>query len=714
MSDINEKTGTAPDSGYQSDSVSTKSPLLYESESSESSDTEDDEPKVKKTQYKEVEVGVWTVYFPVVNAWAKRLPRLAFIRRIQGVIKGLPIVWNFLLENLALGPAMFITHFVATILTSLIASTKLYNNMKILELVEAPGNDHALNRKKFEYAVTRYFVAFAAEWAVKKINSRNEPILKQRITLHFKTRLLAAQSRLDYATSEDSTIRAKFDRASGYSASAWAIIENVSNFVSMAVELISQTSVMIQVMRSRQDSWLFFIVCMARSLFMELAWRIEGTTFYTRVTDLRWLRMESLFEMGTSSEYKQDMLGDNLQEYINAEYKKKVDELGDTRGDNPESQWYSRNLFSLSELDGAVDSIPMIMFAWSAIHGSKNFGLSSLMLIQQATSSLQSTLTSIWYRGSDLMMVIANIVSLSEALSSKPGMPDGEVLYPEEKNVDQKGMSIEFRSVGFSYPGSSRQILKNMSFRIAPGQLCVIVGENGCGKSTTISLISRLYDCTSGEILVDDRPLHDFKMSSVRDATCVMYQNYTHYPLSIGENILLGRPDSKTPQEDMEVAAKKAGAHKFIQKLPDKFDTDLAYNYTGYSSGWYDEEENPFRSLIDSQFKTKLSGGEWRRLALAKTYMRYSDRVKLLCYDEPSASLDPKAEFRTFERIRSLQGQKTMIFITHRFGHLTKHANLILYMQDGAIIEQGTHKELMALDGEYAKMYNVQSQAFLP
>ncbi|KAG8699795.1 hypothetical protein FRC08_005099 [Ceratobasidium sp. 394] len=470
---------------------------------------------------------------------------------------------------------------------------------------------------------------------------------------------------------------------------------------------------MIQVIKSRQDSWLFFGICTARALFSEFAWRFRGTAYYTQITDLRWLRMESLFSIGTANEYKQDMLGDNLEEYLNTEYKKKVDELGDTRGDNPESQLLGEGFLSLSELDNVLDSLPMLVFAWGAIHGPGSSGLSSLMLIQQAISSLQSTFSRIWHSGNDLMMLVTNIVSLSEALNSKPGMPDGEMIYPEEKNADQKGMSIEFRSVGFSYPGSKREILKNMSFRIAPGQLCVIVGENGCGKSTTISLISRLYDCTSGEILIDGRPLHDFKVSSVRDATCVMYQNYSRYPLTIGENILLGRPDSKTPQEDMEAAAKKAGAYSFISKLPGKFETDLSYNYSGYASSYYEgEQENPFRELIDAQFITRVSGGEWRRLALAKTYMRYSDRVKLLCYDEPSASLDPKAEFRTFERIRGLQGEKTMIFITHRFGHLTKHANLILYMQDGAILEQGTHKELMALDGEYAKMYNVQSQAF--
>ncbi|KAG8748266.1 hypothetical protein FRC10_007656 [Ceratobasidium sp. 414] len=583
MSDTDEKSGAIKDSGYHSDSVSAKSPLLDEATSSESSDTEDDEPNDTKTQYHEVKAGVWTVYYIIGNVWANQLPDLNPIPQMQSVIRGLPIVWNFLLENLALGPAMFITYFLATTLSSLISSTKLYNSMMILELIESPGKDHALNLQKFEYVVTRYLLAFVADWAIKKI-------------------------KLDYSTSEDPTVQNRFGRAEGYSSSAWAIIENVSNFVSIAVEFIGQTSVMIQVIKSRRDSWLFFGICMARALFSEFTSRFRGTEYYTRITDPGWLRMESLFKIGTTNEYKQDMLGDNLEGYLNTEYKKKVNELGDTRGDSPESQWLGERFLSVNELDDALESVPMLVFAWGAIRGSGSSGLSSLMLIQQATSSLQSTFSRIWHSGNSLMKLVTNIVSLSEALESKPGMPDGEVIYPEEKYADQKGMSIEFKSESPYNKAISR-----------------------CGKSTTVSLISRLYDCTSGEILIDGRPLRDFKMSGVRDATCVMYQSYSQYPLTIGENILLGRPDSKTPQEDMEAAAKKAGAYNFISKLPQKFETDLSYNYSGYSSGWYEEgEENPFQKLIDAQFKTRVSGGEWRRLAVREPGWTVMGRTMLM------------------------------------------------------------------------------------
>ncbi|KAG8727930.1 hypothetical protein FRC12_022140 [Ceratobasidium sp. 428] len=318
MSDVDEKAGTAQDSGYQSDSVPAKSPFLYET-SSESSDSDDDEPKdtKPKPRFQEVKVGVWTVYYAIGSVWASQLPRFDPVRRTQAAIKGLPIVRNFVLENFALGPSLFIIYFVATVLSSLLASTKLYNNMKILELIENPGKDHTLNRRIFERVVTRYLLAFVADWAVKKINARSEPVLRQRITLHFKTRLLAAQSRLDYTTFEDPTVQAKFNRAEGYSSSAWSIVESISGSISMAVELISQASVMTQVVNSRQDSWLFFAICTTRSLFSEFAWRFESTAFYTRITDSRWLRMESLFNMGTSGEYKQETLGDNLDEYIN-------------------------------------------------------------------------------------------------------------------------------------------------------------------------------------------------------------------------------------------------------------------------------------------------------------------------------------------------------------------------------------------------------------
>ncbi|CAE6516946.1 unnamed protein product, partial [Rhizoctonia solani] len=317
--------------------------------------------------------------------------------------------------------------------------------------------------------------------------------------------------------------------------------------------------------------------------------------------------------------------------------------------------------------------------------------------MQQATGSLQQTLLGIIYGGTNIAGLFKNIMSLYDVLEIKPTMVDGHIPYPEEEFKDQKGMAIEFKSVNFQYPSTDKVVLKDMSFSIGPGQLCVVVGENGCGKSTTINLITRMYDSTSGEVLVDGRPLKDFKLSSYRATTSVMYQDYQHLPLTIYENILLGRPDCENSKEAVEEAARLGGAFDFVQKLPLKFETNLEPQQTGYAITWQDDNDT-YQKFFDSQKATKLSGGEWQRLALSKSFMKNSGKVRLLCYDEPSASLDPKAEFEMFERLRELRGGKTMIFVTHRFGHLTRHADLILYVKEGSIIEKGNHKQLLDLD----------------
>ncbi|CUA73210.1 ATP-binding cassette, subfamily C, bacterial [Rhizoctonia solani] len=286
-------------------------------------------------------------------------------------------------------------------------------------------------------------------------------------------------------------------------------------------------------------------------------------------------------------------------------------------------------------------------------------------------------------------------------------------MWSSDEGLFGSGMDIEFKDVSFGYPSAPNKVLNSLSFKIEPGQLCVIVGENGCGKSTTINLINRLYDCNSGEIRIDDRPIRDYKVSTLRAAANIMYQDYNHFPFTIKENILMGRPDSDNADIDIENAAKLGGAYGFIQKLPMGFETNLEPKTRGYASiACSESDREKFKSIEETDKPAKLSGGEWQRLAISRTFMKNSERTRLLCYDEPSASLDPKAEADMFERLRNLRGEKTMIFVTHRFGHLTKHADLIIYISEGSAIEQGTHKSLLAQGGEYAKMYNIQSEAF--
>ncbi|KAG9098266.1 hypothetical protein FS749_004253 [Ceratobasidium sp. UAMH 11750] len=515
---------------------------------------------------------------------------------------------------------------------------------------------------------------------------------------------------------ENPDIKSKTSRVSSYYGSAWTILEGIVELISIAAEISGQVSVMTQVVKAHEHAGLFVLLIMARPLAVQLMQRSREGSYYCMVTDLRWLRMDALFDLGTNADYKKEVIADNLEGYINSQYDKDMKDLGDTPTQDPYEQISNRSLFTYGDFDALFDSLPLFVYAWGSLHGGNQNSLSSLVLMQQAANSLQGTFWRVMYSGRNMTNLFKNALALYEVLELKPAMVDGTVVYPEEKHKDRKGTSIEFKSVNFQYPMTDKMVLKDMSFSIKSGQLCVIVGENGCGKSTTINMITRMYDCTSGEVLVDGRPIGDYVMSSFRAATSVMYQDYHHLPLSIGQNILLGRPDCENPTEAVEDAAKLGGAFDFIQKLPQKFNTNLKPNNNGYSNTSYgedDDDETIYQKFIDAQKETKLSGGEWQRLALSKTFMKNSDKVRLLCYDEPSASLDPKAEYEMFERLRNLRGDKTMIFVTHRFGHLTKYADLILYVKEGSIVEKGTHRELLAMGGEYAKMYKIQSQAFV-
>ncbi|KAG8734295.1 hypothetical protein FRC10_011799 [Ceratobasidium sp. 414] len=209
---------------------------------------------------------------------------------------------------------------------------------------------------------------------------------------------------------------------------------------------------------------------------------------------------------------------------------------------------------------------------------------------------------------------------------------------------------------------SSEERVERSEFHDPPWAVGVIVEmiqgplrDTGCGKSTAVQLLTRLYDVTSGDILVDERSRREFKVGDVRSAVSIMYQKYKHLPLTVYENILLGRSDAAEPREEVENATKLGGACDIVQKkLTLRFETNLEPRNTGYSrAGWRLSYNKAFEGLVEAQKPTQLSGGEWQRLALSKSFMENINQVRLLYYDEPSASLDSKVEQGTYARVMS-------------------------------------------------------------
>jgi len=376
-----------------------------------------------------------------------------------------------------------------------------------------------------------------------------------------------------------------------------------------------------------------------------------------------------------------------------------------------------------------VNYLRQIIFALRAIQrpASIPVSLASLNLIQQSTQRFGITIYFFVSQFGSIADQLATVRKLYDISNIPNRVEDGNVPFPEDTQKIKMGVGVEFRNVSFRYPGTERYVVQNVSFKLSPGQLCVIVGSNGSGKSTILKLIVRLYDIDEGEILIDGKDIRTLKLADLRQAISVLFQDYTLFPLSIRDNIALGNPADAANDDHIRLAAKLGGAEEFIDRLPEGFDAYLDRPVNDYYSGLPEGTMKLFGREVDftamrrlggmkSQSK-ELSGGQMQRLAVARTFMRSvvsaESSVGLLLFDEPSASLDPTAEHELFARLRELRGNKTMLFSSHRFGNLTRHADIILYMNDSVIMEAGTHEELLKRDGEYARIWKLQAQAFL-
>jgi ATP-binding cassette subfamily B protein len=249
----------------------------------------------------------------------------------------------------------------------------------------------------------------------------------------------------------------------------------------------------------------------------------------------------------------------------------------------------------------------------------------------------------------------------------------------------QKG--IEFRHVSYQYPDREVPALDDVSFTIEPGQTVALVGRNGAGKSTIVKLLGRLYDPDEGQILIDGHDVREYDPQELRREFGVMFQDFAAYQVSAGENIGVGNVERSTDDAAIVSAAERAGADDVVRKLPDSYDTTLGK--------WFEGGH-------------QLSGGEWQKIALARAFMR---DAQILILDEPTAALDAQAEHDLFARIKDLTQGKMALYISHRFSTV-RMADRILFLENGRLVEQGTHDELMLQGGRYADLFDLQAASY--
>jgi len=245
--------------------------------------------------------------------------------------------------------------------------------------------------------------------------------------------------------------------------------------------------------------------------------------------------------------------------------------------------------------------------------------------------------------------------------------------------VPESVRRIEFDDVSFSYPGSSELALKNVSLTLSAGESCLLIGANGAGKTTLIKLLIRLYEPTSGRILINGVDVREYGVDSLRRVVGVIFQNYLPFAFTARENIGIGAPEIMEDMQSVVAAARRAKADEFLERLPAQYDTCLSKLFTG---------------------GTELSGGQWQRVCLARLFMK---NPSVFVLDEPTASLDIETEAHILNEIAHLAKDRLCILISHRMFRpgLADH---IIVLSRGTVLEEGTYDDLVTRNGEFARL----------
>src|ERR1022692_2066121 len=273
---------------------------------------------------------------------------------------------------------------------------------------------------------------------------------------------------------------------------------------------------------------------------------------------------------------------------------------------------------------------------------------------------------------------------LFEFFAMQPTIGAASHAIPAPRPIRQ---GFEFRHVGFAYAGSDRMVIQNINFILHPDEKLALIGENGAGKTTLVKLLARLYDPTEGQILLDGTDLREYDVEDLRREIGVIFQDYMRYDLLVRENIGFGKVDSLGDRSRVESAAVNSLARSVIDRLPNGYDQMVGRRFEG---------------------GVDLSGGEWQKFALARAYMR---DAQLLILDEPTATLDARAEYEVFQRFAELSRARMAVLISHRFSTV-RMADRILVLADGSIQEQGTHEQLLSLGGRYAELFELQAAGY--
>ena len=504
----------------------------------------------------------------------------------------------------------------------------------------------------------------------------SDSLLANRYTQYVSVRVMEQAARLDLTTYENPVFYDRLERARVQATDRLAMIQQLGRLFQQVI-----TTLVFSAALAVASPWLVLLLALGvlPSFLGETHYAFLGYAKNFRQTPAK-RQMDYLRQVAGSREGAKEVKLFGLNKFFTDRFQALADAI------YVEDVALSRSKLIVGGLLGIIGTLgyygAYVYVIVRTLGGRYNIGEFTFLTasIQQASSNLQqvfSTASGI----ADQALFLTDLLAFFEMEPTVKSKPNG---LPAPK-VIQKG--FEFRNVSFAYAGSDRNVLSNFNFTLSPGERIALIGENGQGKTTVVKLITRLYDPTEGQILLDGVDLRDYDLADLHRQIGVIFQDFMRFEMTAKENIAVGRVEKKYADGEIELAAHKSLADTVVAKLEGGYDQILGRRFEG---------------------GVELSGGEWQKIALARAYLR---DAQLLILDEPTAALDARSELEVFERFAELTQGKMALLISHRFSTV-RMADRIVVLSGGKLVEQGNHKSLMEEGGLYASMFEMQAASY--
>ncbi len=592
--------------------------------------------------------------------------RLSALRNIRPLIK---MVWETAPGLTAASVAMRLAK--ALLPVAMLWVSKLIIDSVVALISSGKGSTHSL----WVLVGMEFGLAIASDVLGRGV-ALADSLLGDRFTNQVSVKLMLHASRLDLTAFEDPVFYDKLERARRQTTGRLSLVSSLMSICQDFLTLISLSGALILF-----SPWLFLLLPAAvlpsflgETHFAGLAYSMLYTWTPQR-RELDYLRL-----LGASSQSAKEVKIFGLGEYFAERYRRISDRF---YAENKTLAFRRAGVGALLNLVGTGGYYGAYVFILlQTLAGAVSVG--SLTFLAGSFSRSRTLIESILTGFSTITEQALFLNDLFEFFEMEPtiGSASGALLAP--RPIRQ---GFEFRQVAFAYPGSSRLIIQNINLRLEPKEKLALVGENGAGKTTLVKLLARLYDPTSGQILLDGVDLREYSVEDLRKEIGVIFQDYMRYEMLVKENIGFGKIEHLEDEAAIREAARKSLAAGVVSRLPDGFDQMIGRRFEG---------------------GVDLSGGEWQKMALARAYMR---EAQLLILDEPTATLDARAEYEVFLRFSELTRDRMSVLISHRFSTV-RMANRILVLEGGEIREQGSHSQLLAVGGRYAELFELQAAGY--